>query len=188
MSATWRAKAAKEEIMPTMKHLSRVYLLGALVLSALVLLTACGSDNKSSASNTRTPAASASRSASASSSPRTSSSPAASGTRSPSASSSAGAALEIKMVPTLKFDKAELTVDSGKDVTLTVNNTDEGVRHSFVLYKTKADADSDKSEIASTKICSGPCKETLDLNLAPGEYFFHCAVHPQQMTGTLNAK
>jgi len=181
-------KAAKEAIMSTKKHLSRVYLFGAVVLSALVLLTACGSDNKSSASNTRTPAASALRSAGASSSPRTSSSPAASGTRSPSASSSAGAALEIKMVPSIKFDKTELTADAGKDVKLTVNNTDDGVRHNFVLYKTKADADADKNEIASSKVCNGPCKETLDLNLTPGEYYFHCSVHPQQMTGTLNAK
>ena len=92
------------------------------------------------------------------------------------------------MVPSIKFDKTALTVDAGKDVKLTVNNTDDGVRHNFVLYKTKADADADKNEITSSKVCSGPCKETLDLNLTAGEYYFHCSVHPQQMSGTLNAK
>ena len=175
--------------MSTIKRLSSLSLLGAVVAATFVVLTACGGDdNKSSASGTRTPAASASRSAGASSSPRTTSSPAASGTRSPSASSSAGAAAEIKMIPTIKFNKTDLTVDAGKVVTLTVNNTDEGNRHNFALYKTKADADADKDEIASTKVCSGPCKETVELNLTPGKYFFHCDIHPQQMMGTLNAK
>lgn len=167
------------------KRVSRVYLLGVLLLAAIVLLTACGSDNKSSASNPRTATSSASRAAGASSSPRTSSSPA-SGTRSPSTSSAAGP--EIKMIASLKFDKTELTIDANKPVTVTVNNTEDGIRHNFALYKTKADADADKDEIGSTKICSGPCKETLELNLEPGKYFFHCDVHPQQMTGTLSAK
>jgi len=92
------------------------------------------------------------------------------------------------MVSPMKFDKTELTIDANKSVTLTVNNTEDGVRHNFALYKTKADADADKGEIASTKICSGPCKETVELNLTPGEYFFHCDVHPQQMTGKLVAR
>jgi plastocyanin len=91
------------------------------------------------------------------------------------------------MVASLKFDKTELTIDADKPVTVTVNNTEDGVRHDFALYKTKADADADKDEIASTKICSGPCKETVELNLTPGEYFFHCDVHPQ-MTGKLVAR
>jgi len=92
------------------------------------------------------------------------------------------------MIPTLKFDKTALTIDANKAVTLTVNNTDTGVQHSFFLYKSKADADANKSEIASTKVCTGPCKDTVELNLTPGEYFFHCSVHPAQMTGTLTAK
>ena len=174
--------------MLMLKHLPKVSLVACAALAVVLILTACGSDNKSSASNTRTPSSSASRSAGASSSPRTSSSAAASGTRSPSASSSGGAGPEIKMLSSLKFDKAELTIDANKPLTLTVNNTADGVRHNFALYKTKADADADKDEIASTKVCSGPCIDTVDLNLAPGNYFFHCDVHPQQMMGTLNAK
>jgi plastocyanin len=119
---------------------------------------------------------------------RWSSGAATAGTRSPSATSSAGAGLEIKMVAPMKFDKTELTIDANKPVTLTVNNTEDGVRHNFALYKSKADADADKDEIASSKICSGACKDTVELNLAPGKYFFHCDVHPVQMNGTLNAK
>jgi hypothetical protein len=92
------------------------------------------------------------------------------------------------MVASQKFDKTDLTIDANQPVMLTVNNTEDGVRHNFALYKTKADADADKDEIASTKICSGPCKESVELDLAPGSYFFHCDLHPQQMTGALNAR
>ena len=92
------------------------------------------------------------------------------------------------MVPSIKFEKTEITIDAGKKVTISVNNTDTGMRHNFALYKTKADADADKDEIAKTDICTAPCKQTADVNLTAGEYFFHCDVHPSQMTGTLTAK
>ncbi len=151
---------------------------GVLLIAGLA--SACGGDNNESKTATRTPQASSSRSASQT--------PAASRTRTPGTSASAAAGAEIKMIPTLKFDKTALTIDANKAVTLTVNNTDTGVQHSFFLYKSKADADANKSEIASTKVCTGPCKDTVELNLTPGEYFFHCSVHPAQMTGTLTAK
>lgn len=173
------------------KRLITIAFLGLLFVAAAVALTACGGDDKSNSSRTSTPAAS--RTGAASASPTTgartagaSASPTA-GTRTPSASPSASTA-EIKMVPTLKFDKTSLTIAAGKAVTLTVNNTDTGVQHNFALYKTKADADANTSELASTKICSGPCKDTVELNLTAGEYFFHCNVHPAQMTGKLNAQ
>ena len=162
------------------RGLSIAAIVGVLLVAGLVV--ACGDDDNKSSAATRTAQPSSSRSAS-----RT---PAASGSRTPSASasSSAAASAEIKMIPTLKFDKTELTIAANKAVTLTVDNTDTGVQHSFVLYKSKADADANKSELASTKVCMGSCKETVELNLPPGDYFFHCSVHPAQMTGTLTAK
>jgi len=160
------------------RSLSIAVIVGLLLVAGLV--AACGDDDNKSSAATRTTQPSSSRSANKT--------PAASGSRTPAASASAAASAEIKMIPTLKFDKTELTIAANKAVTLTVDNTDTGVQHSFVLYKSKADADANKSELASTKVCMGSCKETVELNLPPGDYFFHCSVHPAQMTGTLTAK
>jgi len=60
MSRTPKNPTAKEATMSTIKRLSSLSLLGAVVAATFVVLTACGGDdNKSSASSTRTPAASA---------------------------------------------------------------------------------------------------------------------------------
>jgi plastocyanin len=154
--------------------LPRMLALGVVLIACLGVMAACGGDDEKS-----TTATTAARSSGAS--PSTSGGAA-------SGSSSAAAGPEIKMVPSIKYDKTELTIDAGKTVTITVNNTDTGMRHNFALYKTKADADADKDEIASTDICTAPCKQTVDVKLAAGNYFFHCDVHPAQMTGTLTAK
>ena len=161
--------------------------MAAVFALCLVAVAACGGNDKTT-SATRTPSTAASGTATPKSSGSATPAQSGSSTRSASPASSAGAGPEIKMIPTLKFDQSTLTIDAGKAVTLTVNNTDTGVRHSFVLYKTKADADANKPEVASTKVCSGPCKDTVELNLTAGEYFFHCSVHPAQMTGKLIAK
>jgi len=150
--------------MPLNRRFSSVLAVGTVLVVSLGAVTACGSDdNKSTATITVAP-------------------------RSSSGSSSAAAGPEVKMVPSIKFEKTEITIDAGKKVTITVNNTDTGMRHNFALYKTKADADADKDEIAKTDICTAPCKQTVDVNLTAGDYFFHCDVHPSQMTGTLTPK
>ncbi len=89
------------------------------------------------------------------------------------------------MVPGIRFDKTELTIAANTNVTITADNTAAGIRHSFAVYKTKADADSGKPAQGETDICMGPCKKTVTLKLAAGEYFFRCEVHPTQMTGKL---
>src|SRR6266542_80155 len=149
--------------MPLNRRFSSVLAVGTVLVVSLGAVTACGSDdNKSTATITVAP-------------------------RSSSGSSSAAAGPEVKMVPSIKFEKTEITIDAGKKVTITVNNTDTGMRHNFALYKTKADADADTNEIAKTDICPAPCKQTVDVNLTAGDYFFHCDVHPTQMMGTLTA-
>ncbi len=117
--------------------------------------------------------------------PSASASPAASPGGSPSAPAGGPA---IAMIPTLKFDKSELTVTADSDVTVSIDNKDTTVLHNFAVYKSKADADANKPAIAKTQFCAGPCQATLALKLAPGDYYFRCDVHPQQMTGTLKAQ
>ena len=95
---------------------------------------------------------------------------------------------EIKMIPSIRFDKSELTIAADTNVTITVENTDDGVAHSFAVYESEEGALGGEDPIAETEICTAPCVDTVTLNLSAGEYFFRCGVHPSQMTGTLIAK
>jgi len=149
--------------MPSFRRLVGVVGIGLMLAVSLVALAACGSDDNTSTTGTMS---AASRSV---------------------GSTTAGGA-EVKMAPSTKFEKTDITIDASKTVTITVNNTDTGLRHNFALYKSKEDADADKDELAKTEICTGPCVQTADVNLTPGQYFFHCDVHPSQMMGTLTAK
>ncbi len=104
------------------------------------------------------------------------------GVATPTATVSTGAiTAEIKMVPTIRFDQRELTIAANTDVIITADNSDTGVPHNFSVYRTSAA----EENLGKTEICGAPCTESITLNLPPGEYFFRCDVHPQQMTGTL---
>jgi len=150
--------------MPQFPRRALALAASAVLVVSVSALTACGSDDNKSTTSITT---AASRS---------------------SDGTSVAAGPEIKMIPSTKFEKTDITIDAGKTVTITVNNTDTGVRHNFALYKTKEYADAVRDELAKTEICTAPCKQTADVNLTAGKYFFHCDVHPSQMTGTLTAK
>lgn len=92
-----------------------------------------------------------------------------------------GATADIAMVPSIQFDKSELTIAADTDVAVTADNTDEGIQHNFSVY---AD-DSASESLGKTDICAGPCTNVVSLNLSAGEYFFRCDVHPAVMMGTL---
>ena len=95
------------------------------------------------------------------------------------------ATAEISMIPTMQFDRAELTIPADTEVTITVNNDDTGIPHSFAVYSSRDAAESGEEALAATDACTGPCTDTVTLTLSAGEYFFRCDVHPAQMTGTL---
>jgi len=97
-----------------------------------------------------------------------------------------GATAEIKMVPGTAFDKDELTIPAGTQVTISADNTDGF--HSFQVFESQAAADNGEAPIAKTEPCSAPCKETVDVTLAAGEHYFSCEVHPSVMTGTIIAE
>ena len=95
-----------------------------------------------------------------------------------------GDTAEIRMLPGATFDKRELTIAADTDVTITADNTDG--THNFAAYT--GDPGEGGELIDETEICGGPCVDSVTVNLAAGEYFFRCEVHPTIMTGTLIAQ
>ena len=108
----------------------------------------------------------------------------AAGTPGPGGTPAAGQAFQTAMVPTLKFDKAELRVPANTQVTVRADNRDTGIIHNLAAYTDS----SAKKKIAATELCAAPCvKEVTFTSPAPGEYFFRCDVHPD-MKGKLIAE
>ncbi len=94
-----------------------------------------------------------------------------------------GDTAEIQMLSGNSFDTGELSIAADSDVTITADNTDGF--HSFAIYNSEDDARGGEESIAETETCGGPCVDSVTVNLAAGEYFFRCEVHPFFMTGTL---
>jgi len=91
--------------------------------------------------------------------------------------------LEIKAVPTFRFDQSELRAKADGQVTVRLTNEDPGVPHNWAVYT----GDSASEAIAGQNegICTGPCSDDITFELpAPGQYYFRCDVHPSQMNGT----
>lgn len=80
----------------------------------------------------------------------------------------------------IAFDAGTITVPAGADVTVVFNNKDR-TPHNVAVYETKAAA----KAIFVGEVITGPKTITYRFTApsAPGTYFFHCDVHPTQMTG-----
>lgn len=81
----------------------------------------------------------------------------------------------------IAFDKSNITVPAGANVTLIFDNKDS-VPHNVAIYTTPAATE----VIFKGEIITGP--KTITYNFTapttPGDYFFRCDVHPAVMTGT----
>ncbi len=88
---------------------------------------------------------------------------------------------EIQMLPRTTFDTDELIIAADTDVTIAADNTSG--THNFAVYT--GDPGEGGELIDKTEICGAPCEDSVSVNLAAGEYFFRCEVHPTIMTGTL---
>jgi plastocyanin len=136
-----------------------------------------GSDNTPAAQATSTKAAASPTSAAAASptsgATQTSGTPAASGTT------------ELSLVASnLLFDKSELKAAPGT-IKIVVDNQDGGVPHNIHVFKGE---DASGESVGMTDLTAGPSKETLTLNLAAGDYFYHCDAHPATMAGKLDVE
>lgn len=80
----------------------------------------------------------------------------------------------------LEFSVDTITATAGEAFTVSFTNS-EGVPHNFSVY-----AEEGGDEIAVGNVVSeGETDEVSIDALEPGEYFFVCDVHPQEMTGTI---
>lgn len=79
------------------------------------------------------------------------------------------------------FDKSDITVPAGADVTLIFDNK-EGIPHNVAVYTTPAATD----VIFRGDVITGPKTITYQFKAptTPGTYFFRCDVHPVAMRGT----
>jgi plastocyanin len=83
------------------------------------------------------------------------------------------------------FAPDKLSVPAGEPVSLEFDNQDPGIQHNVVVFDGQ---DDQAPTLAEATIITGVANETVALEpLAPGTYFFHCAVHPSTMTGTIEA-
>lgn len=79
------------------------------------------------------------------------------------------------------FDTDRITLPARQEVTVTLDNQDS-VPHNFALYESEAATE----EIFAGETFTGP--DTMEYTFEsprPGEYFFQCDVHPDQMSGTV---
>lgn len=94
-----------------------------------------------------------------------------------------GPAVEVELsAENIAFSRNEISVPAGAQVTMTFTNND-AVGHDFDLWESSSKQD----QLFDGEIITGPGQTTTYEFTAPeepGEYFFDCSVHPQQMTGT----
>jgi hypothetical protein len=86
----------------------------------------------------------------------------------------------------IKFSTDKLTVAAAEPVTVTFDNSDTGVPHTFTVYETEADFTGGGEKIADTGLInSGVERDVKFTGPAAGEsLFFICTVHPP-MKGTI---
>ncbi len=165
----------------------RRLLAGCILVAAagmLVVSAACGSSTSKEPTPVTTfkitPAATRAASATPAAVPTVTAAPAAAATGTAVTTRAAGTTLTV-VGKDIAFDKTTLQAKAGA-VTIMFDNQDGGVQHDFHVFRgTNASGES----VGTTKIETGPVKQTLTLTLAPGAYFYQCDVHPTQMEGTL---
>ena len=85
----------------------------------------------------------------------------------------------------IKFVETKLTLTAGVPVKMTFDNKDSGTPHNFVLFPGQ---DASGPPLFEGEVVTGPAVATYTFTAPgkPGSYFFHCAIHPTEMTGTVD--
>jgi plastocyanin/predicted secreted protein len=89
----------------------------------------------------------------------------------------------------IKFDKSELEVAAGKPITVAAANKDNGVPHTFTVWKSKADAEGKGKPVADSGTYSAGSRDVKFTSPAAGtNWYFDCTVHPTSMFGDIVTK
>jgi plastocyanin len=85
-----------------------------------------------------------------------------------------------------KFLETQLTLTAAANVTIKFDNKDAGVQHNIAIFE---GSDATGPVVFRGAIELGPKVTQYTFRAPPpGTYFFHCDVHPTQMTGTISVK
>jgi len=82
----------------------------------------------------------------------------------------------------IAFDTSTITLNAGQESTITFTN-DDGVQHNIAMFPSESDLG---NPLFRGDLITGP--DTIDYTipaLDAGEYYFHCDIHPLQMTGSV---
>jgi plastocyanin len=93
-----------------------------------------------------------------------------------------GAALDLA-AKGIAFQPTTLTAPANTPFTIHFTNDDPSTPHNVSIF---GGVDASAPSVFQGEVITGPASADYSVDaLLPGTYFFHCDVHPQQMTGTL---
>ena len=86
------------------------------------------------------------------------------------------------------FDPTSLSVVANAPIELDFTNQDPGIQHNVVIFGEDPADNPDAKEVFSGALVTGAAEVKYDVPpLTPGTFFFHCAVHPTTMFGTIDS-
>jgi len=86
------------------------------------------------------------------------------------------------------FDPTSLSVVANAPIELDFTNQDPGIQHNVVIFGEDPADNPDAKEVFSGALVTGAADVKYDVPpLTPGTFFFHCAVHPTTMFGTIDS-
>jgi plastocyanin len=89
----------------------------------------------------------------------------------------------------IKFDVKELVLAAGKPITVTLDNKDTGVPHTFTVWKSEKDATANNASAKIADTGQFAATKTLKFNAPPpGTYYFNCTIHPTSMFGDIKTQ
>jgi plastocyanin len=86
------------------------------------------------------------------------------------------------------FKETSLSVAANERIQLDFSNQDPGIQHNVVIFDVDPAKSPDAQPLFSGSLTTGPSEITYAVPPLPeGTFFFHCAVHPTTMFGTISS-
>ncbi len=86
------------------------------------------------------------------------------------------------------FVPTTLSVAANEPIELDFSNQDPGIQHNVVIFGEDPADNPDAQALFSGELVTGPSETPYPVPpLTPGSFFFHCAVHPGTMFGTIES-